>query len=215
MYGRGRWRKRKEIARIRLPNGDLHLAEIHWKRRASDAKSNQAPATELIVMAKARRDRMVVCVDNDGHGVSLEKRKIYVALAEKVGVRYFGRCEGWSISGHSFLAAGLASARGGSRMRSTGKAGARAARVLDACLVVSPIMNSESERRFRQCPIDPVQVSTLDPNCDPGAGGGARAGSPASCGANCNATASGPNACRKAAKERAGTPCCRCWRPIG
>lgn len=30
IYGRGRWRKRKGIARIRLPNGTIHLAEIHW-----------------------------------------------------------------------------------------------------------------------------------------------------------------------------------------
>jgi hypothetical protein len=29
-YGRGRWRKRKGIARIRLPDGSTHLAELHW-----------------------------------------------------------------------------------------------------------------------------------------------------------------------------------------
>lgn len=30
LYGAGRWRKRKGIARIRLPDGTFHLAEIHW-----------------------------------------------------------------------------------------------------------------------------------------------------------------------------------------
>lgn len=30
VYGRGRWRKRKGIARVRLPDGSLHLAEVHW-----------------------------------------------------------------------------------------------------------------------------------------------------------------------------------------
>jgi hypothetical protein len=30
IYGRGRWRKRKGIARIRLRDGSFHLAEIHW-----------------------------------------------------------------------------------------------------------------------------------------------------------------------------------------
>ena len=30
VYGRGRWRKRKGIARIRLADGSVHLAEIHW-----------------------------------------------------------------------------------------------------------------------------------------------------------------------------------------
>jgi hypothetical protein len=29
-YGRGRWRKRKGHAEIRLPSGDLVLAELHW-----------------------------------------------------------------------------------------------------------------------------------------------------------------------------------------
>lgn len=30
LYGKGRWRKRKGIATIRLSAGDLYLAEIHW-----------------------------------------------------------------------------------------------------------------------------------------------------------------------------------------
>jgi hypothetical protein len=30
MYGRGRWRKRKGITTIRMVDGSLHLAEIHW-----------------------------------------------------------------------------------------------------------------------------------------------------------------------------------------
>ncbi len=30
IYGRGRWRKRKGVVRVRLGGGTLHLAEIHW-----------------------------------------------------------------------------------------------------------------------------------------------------------------------------------------
>jgi len=29
-YGRARWRKRKGIATIRLPNGKLRRVELHW-----------------------------------------------------------------------------------------------------------------------------------------------------------------------------------------
>jgi hypothetical protein len=29
-YGRGRWRKRKGIARVRLMDGEMVLAEVHW-----------------------------------------------------------------------------------------------------------------------------------------------------------------------------------------
>ena len=41
-------------------------------------------------MAKVQTKRIVVCISNDGHPASLEKRKIYVALrdaaAEKLGL---------------------------------------------------------------------------------------------------------------------------------
>ena len=29
-YGKGRWRKRKGIARIELSDGSIHTAEVHW-----------------------------------------------------------------------------------------------------------------------------------------------------------------------------------------
>ena len=29
-YGKGRWRKVKGIARVRLPSGNIRLAELHW-----------------------------------------------------------------------------------------------------------------------------------------------------------------------------------------
>jgi hypothetical protein len=34
VYGRGRWRKRKGIARVRLSDGSVHVAEIHWYEAA-------------------------------------------------------------------------------------------------------------------------------------------------------------------------------------
>ncbi len=29
-YGKGQWRKVKRTARVRLPNGHIRLAELHW-----------------------------------------------------------------------------------------------------------------------------------------------------------------------------------------
>ena len=29
-YGKGRWRKMKGVARVRLQNGRIRLAELHW-----------------------------------------------------------------------------------------------------------------------------------------------------------------------------------------
>ena len=34
IYGRGRWRKRKGIARIRFSDGSTHVAELHWYEAA-------------------------------------------------------------------------------------------------------------------------------------------------------------------------------------
>jgi hypothetical protein len=34
IYGRGRWRKRKGIARIRLADGSIRTAEVHWYEAA-------------------------------------------------------------------------------------------------------------------------------------------------------------------------------------
>jgi hypothetical protein len=37
-YGHGRWRKCKGFAKIRLPNGEMELAEIHWYEAAGIGK---------------------------------------------------------------------------------------------------------------------------------------------------------------------------------
>lgn len=34
VYGRGRWRKRKGLARVRLADGSIHIAELHWYEAA-------------------------------------------------------------------------------------------------------------------------------------------------------------------------------------
>jgi len=33
-YGPARWRKRKGVARVRLPDGSVRVAEIHWYEAA-------------------------------------------------------------------------------------------------------------------------------------------------------------------------------------
>ncbi len=34
IYGRGRWRKRKGVARVRLTDGSVYVAEVHWYEAA-------------------------------------------------------------------------------------------------------------------------------------------------------------------------------------
>jgi hypothetical protein len=39
-------------------------------------------------MAKARTKQLVVCVDNEGYAVSLEKRKIYIAVPDPAAEKH-------------------------------------------------------------------------------------------------------------------------------
>jgi hypothetical protein len=34
LYGSGRWRKRKGLARVRLSDGSIRVAELHWYEAA-------------------------------------------------------------------------------------------------------------------------------------------------------------------------------------
>jgi hypothetical protein len=38
LYGKGRWRKRKGLAEVRLPNGTIRRAEIHWHEASGIGK---------------------------------------------------------------------------------------------------------------------------------------------------------------------------------
>jgi hypothetical protein len=38
VYGPGRWRKRKGVATVRLPDGSIRLAEIHWYEASSSGR---------------------------------------------------------------------------------------------------------------------------------------------------------------------------------
>jgi hypothetical protein len=38
LYGKGRWRKRKGIADVRLDDGSIHRAELHWYEAAGIGK---------------------------------------------------------------------------------------------------------------------------------------------------------------------------------
>src|SRR5216683_4352420 len=90
-YGRGRWRKRKGFAEIRPPSGEIVQAELHWYEATGIGKrevKDQGVHLERAYMAKAAK-RLFICLDNAGYEVSLERRKIYVALpdtkAERAG----------------------------------------------------------------------------------------------------------------------------------
>ena len=92
VYGRGRWRKRKGIAKVRLSDGSLHVAEIRWYE-VTGLGRKEFKIKRLfwvLTMRKFNRaaSRFVICVDNKGYRVSLEKRKIYVAVRDAVALKH-------------------------------------------------------------------------------------------------------------------------------
>jgi hypothetical protein len=47
LYGRGRWRKMKGVARIRLPDGTVRLTELHWYEAHGIGKKELKPKRYL------------------------------------------------------------------------------------------------------------------------------------------------------------------------
>jgi hypothetical protein len=66
-HGKGRWRKRKGGARVRVQDGTVHTAEIHLRMK----KARRAPV------------RFAVCIKNKGYEASLEKTKLYRVVPDQ------------------------------------------------------------------------------------------------------------------------------------
>ena len=83
LYGKGRWRKMKGVARIRLPDGwSVWRNFTGMKRMGSARKSSRQSVTSN--RERKPGQRFVVCVRNAGYGASLEQNKIYVAIPDEV-----------------------------------------------------------------------------------------------------------------------------------
>lgn len=88
IYGRGRWRKRKGVALVRLTDGTLRRAEIHWYEATGIGRSEiQDQAFFGLGDMAASRKQCAVCVRNQGYEGSLERRKIYEVLPDPEAVK--------------------------------------------------------------------------------------------------------------------------------
>ena len=82
-YGRGPWRKRKGVARVRLEDGAVRLAEVHSVRGPRNrAPGFQDQALHGLMPMRSTAKQFVVCLENEGYEVSLERRKIYRVLPD-------------------------------------------------------------------------------------------------------------------------------------
>lgn len=85
-YGKGRWRKMKGVARARLENGRVRLAELHWyEAHGIGKRRSNANATWTDIMKKkqAVSPHFAVCMKNTGYPSSLELHKIYRVIPDE------------------------------------------------------------------------------------------------------------------------------------
>src|SRR5262245_9058845 len=67
-YGRGRWRKLKGIARVRLMDGIIHTAELHWYEAHGIGRKelkDKVSSGGLAMKKRIRQERyFAVCINN-------------------------------------------------------------------------------------------------------------------------------------------------------
>lgn len=86
VYGKGRWRKMKGTANVGFLDGTMCHAEIHWyEAHGIGAKGYKSSAFSTDMKREAQ---FVICVGNRGHAASLELRKIYQVVPDKVGLKH-------------------------------------------------------------------------------------------------------------------------------
>ena len=84
-YGGKRWRKLKGNATLRLHNGAIRRAEIHWyecSRRGKEGIEGQAFSGLTIMALSQSSGSFALCVE-DGGSEDLESRKIYQVLVDR------------------------------------------------------------------------------------------------------------------------------------
>ena len=80
-YGRGRWRKMKGIATVRLPNGNLRRVELHWYEAHGIGKRLKDQGLFGLKMKQPTKP-FALCIENAGNEASLILGKVYRILPD-------------------------------------------------------------------------------------------------------------------------------------
>ncbi len=79
-YGKGNWKKLKGLARVRLSNGEIKIAELHCYEAHGIGKKNlnvNVTWNSAMNTKNCFTTKFVVCIKNENYPVSLELYKIY------------------------------------------------------------------------------------------------------------------------------------------
>ncbi len=91
-YGEGRWRKLKGVATVRLLDGSIHLAEIHWYEAHGIGRKEFKLKLPLLDCERRTMSgqtqpghQFALCLDNAGYEASLEIGKLYRIVPDAEG----------------------------------------------------------------------------------------------------------------------------------
>jgi hypothetical protein len=88
-FGPGRWRKMKGIADIRLADGTIRPAEVHWYEAHGVGRRKMKVKQFLdwkVVATPRKRIHFALCIDNKD-AEDLEKGKVYQVLTDPAAKR--------------------------------------------------------------------------------------------------------------------------------
>ena len=81
-FGRGRWRKLKGFGQVRLPDGTIRAAELHWFEAHGIGRKKMNQTVPGLNMSRTKRDRrFAICIKTDDPDL-LTPRKIYEVLPD-------------------------------------------------------------------------------------------------------------------------------------
>jgi hypothetical protein len=78
-YGRGRWRKLKGFAKVKLPDGSMVRAGIHWYERMELADARSKSKVRHRNSRPVSESRFVVCITETG---GVQRGKVYKVVPD-------------------------------------------------------------------------------------------------------------------------------------
>jgi len=88
VYGKGRWRKLRGIATVRLVDGTIHTAEVHWYEAHGNWTEGVETKTSAAGLSMTKATRFAVCTDNKGYAASLSVGKLYPLIPDGEAARH-------------------------------------------------------------------------------------------------------------------------------
>jgi len=86
-FGRRRWRKLKGVATVRLIDGTIHTAEVHWYQGPwywAEGAQDKVSFAGLVMRKRAKREiYFAVCINNKTYEASLEVGNLYRIIPDE------------------------------------------------------------------------------------------------------------------------------------